>query len=133
MNRKVRYRVLSGALVVGLGIATIQLVSCASLEDRSYSSAEDRDASAAKRCFKCRGNGRYHAYRGLDPSYPNCGVHWKRCEGCNGSGTIPDNAKQCPRCNAVGEHHDYSGLDPSYPACSHWRTCRTCNKKGWIT
>jgi len=39
----------------------------------------------AETCLKCKGQGEYHDFLGLDPSYPACS-HWKNCEICGGKG-----------------------------------------------
>lgn len=88
-------------------------------------------SARVKRCPKCRGQGQVHTYKGLDPTYPNCG-HWQRCSGCNGTGAVPDSASTCPRCNGAGEIHNGMGLDPTYPNCMHWQVCPTCRGKGWL-
>lgn len=85
---------------------------------------------ASQRCFKCCGSGVWHTDNKIPCSGKVCSYCIK-CNGCGGSGQIPDSAKRCESCKGLGQVH--SGKKACTGAgCSGCTPCKACDTKGWV-
>ena len=87
-------------------------------------------ALASQMCFKCCGSGVWHTDSKIPCSGKGCN-YCVKCNGCGGSGQIPDSAKRCEVCKGLGQIH--SGKKVCTGAgCSGCTPCKTCDTKGWV-
>ena len=80
-----------------------------------------------KACFQCKGAGKVH--RSPHAHTAGC-IFCTQCEGCKGTGAIPDNASRCPKCKGEGRYHD--SIHEHTAGCIFCTPCATCSRKGWI-
>ncbi|HHT9130758.1 MAG TPA: hypothetical protein ACFYEC_07840 [Candidatus Brocadiaceae bacterium] len=85
---------------------------------------------AGQRCFKCCGSGVWHTDNKIPCSGKGCS-YCVKCNGCGGSGQIPDTAKRCESCKGLGQVHN-SKKTCTGAGCSGCTPCKTCTTKGWI-
>jgi DnaJ-class molecular chaperone len=65
------------------------------------------DSFASQPCFKYCGSGIWHVDNKMPCSGKSCNYCIK-CNGCGGSGQIPDSAKRCEVCKGLGQVHKNS-------------------------
>src|SRR5574341_7523 len=85
---------------------------------------------ASQQCFKCCGSGVWHTDNKIPCSGKGCS-YCVKCNGCGGSGRIPDSAKRCETCKGLGQVKKKKKVCTG-AGCNGCTPCKTCDNKGWF-
>lgn len=86
---------------------------------------------ASQPCFKCCGSKIWHVDNKIPCSGKGCN-YCVKCNGCNGSGQIPDAAKRCNKCKGLGQVHKNSKKVCTSAGCKYCSPYKVCKTKGWV-
>jgi len=85
--------------------------------------------SNTRLCYKCKGLGQIHS--SIQTQKSKNTPYFQKCKGCQGSGSISNDAILCEKCLGKGSIHDYV-MAHSMSDCKYCKECFTCSSKGWI-
>lgn len=106
-------------------IITVFTIACCLAVGLFFSSS----VLANQRYFKCCGSGVWHTDNKIPDSSKGCNYCIK-CNGCGGSGQIPDIAKRCDTCKGSGLVHVNKRVcnGAGCSSCAPCKSCRDENK-----